>query len=397
MHFAAEENEEAALVEHISRGCDIDAVDERGNTPLHLACRHCHVNIAKELLPCMVTVPSLAVPQATASRALWVASPGPRLPSWPARTAEPFRALNGRLRCDAEASHSPRASPPRRHLLWLYLISRVSTPRLRHRADPTLINREGKSPIDYARKAKPSRSSGGAGSDLGRDLEAVLRREAERQRIERQCERAAAIEAEDARARQRAAIEAAAAVRSDDRVQQAAARRQALEVRRGEIQQQRHAAEAAERKSRSVSRIERVRSESSAAGALARRAESAVGTLRRKLSFERKGDHQRKGAQQRKGETALGSEGSQADGNTVDDQPCPDEAGTQPPATAAAAAAAAAVSVGTAPSLARKLSFGRKDSSKWRASSLASAPAAPATHTNAVKRGVSLSDVLQSE
>ena len=62
------------------------------------------------------------------------------------------------------------------------------------------------------------------------------------------------------------------------------------------------------------------------------------GTLRRKLSFERKGDHQRKGAQQRKGETALGSEGSQADGNTVDDQPCPDEAGTQPPATAAAAA-----------------------------------------------------------
>ena len=260
-----------------------------------------------------------------------------------------------------------------------------------------MINREGKSPIDYARKAKPSRSSGGAGSDLGRDLEAVLRREAERQRIERQCERAAAIEAEDARARQRAAIEAAAAVRSDDRVQQAAARRQALEVRRGEIQQQRHAAEAAERKSRSVSRIERVRSESSAAGALARRAESAVGTLRRKLSFERKGDHQRKGAQQRKGETALGSEGSQADGNTVGDQPCPDEAGTQPPATAAAAAAAAAVSVGTAPSLARKLSFGRKDCSKWRASSLASAPAAPATHTNAVKRGVSLSDVLQSE
>ena len=62
MHFAAEENEEAALVEQISRGCDIDAVDERGNTPLHLACRHCHVNIAKELLPCMVTVPSLAVP-----------------------------------------------------------------------------------------------------------------------------------------------------------------------------------------------------------------------------------------------------------------------------------------------------------------------------------------------
>ena len=43
-----------------------------------------------------------------------------------------------------------------------------------------MINREGKSPIDYARKAKPSRSSGGAGNDLGRDLEAVLRREAER-------------------------------------------------------------------------------------------------------------------------------------------------------------------------------------------------------------------------
>lgn len=61
MHFAAEENEEVALVEHISRGCDIDAVDERGNTPLHLACRHCHVNVAKELLLSMVTVPSLAV------------------------------------------------------------------------------------------------------------------------------------------------------------------------------------------------------------------------------------------------------------------------------------------------------------------------------------------------
>ena len=106
--------------------------------------------------------------------------------------------------------------------------------------------------------------------DLGRDLEAALRREAERQRIERQCERAAAMEAEDARARQRAAIEAAAAARSVDRVQAAAERRQALEARRGEIQQQRHEAEAAERKSLTHSRLERVRSESSAAGALVR-------------------------------------------------------------------------------------------------------------------------------
>jgi len=87
-----------------------------------------------------------------------------------------------------------------------------------------LVNREGKSPIDYARKAKPSSGSGAAGCDL----ESVLRREAERQRIERQCERAAAMEAEDARARQRAAIEAAAAARSEDRVQAAAARRQVL-------------------------------------------------------------------------------------------------------------------------------------------------------------------------
>ena len=41
---------------------DFNRADADGNTPLHLACRHCHVNIAKELLPCMVTVPSLAVP-----------------------------------------------------------------------------------------------------------------------------------------------------------------------------------------------------------------------------------------------------------------------------------------------------------------------------------------------
>tara|TARA_B100000768_G_C11070458_1_gene286368 strand:+ start:118 stop:441 length:324 start_codon:yes stop_codon:yes gene_type:complete len=70
LHFAAEENEEAALAEHISRGCDIDAVDERGNTPLHLACRHSHVNVAKALLLSLVTVPSLVVPQVTASGAL---------------------------------------------------------------------------------------------------------------------------------------------------------------------------------------------------------------------------------------------------------------------------------------------------------------------------------------
>ena len=91
-----------------------------------------------------------------------------------------------------------------------------------------MVNRQGKSPIDYARKAKPSSGSGAARCDLDDDLESVLRREAERQRIERQCERAAAMEAEDARARQRAAIEAAAAVRSEDRVQAAAARRQVL-------------------------------------------------------------------------------------------------------------------------------------------------------------------------
>lgn len=103
-----------------------------------------------------------------------------------------------------------------------------------------MVNRQGKSPIDYARKAKPSSGSGAARCDLDDDLESVLRREAERQRIERQCERAAAMEAEDARARQRAAIEAAAAARSEDRVHAAAARRQLLESRRGEIQQLRH-------------------------------------------------------------------------------------------------------------------------------------------------------------
>ena len=65
LHFAAEENEEAALAEHISRGCDIDAVDERGNTPLHLACRHSHVNVAKALRPSMVKLSSLVVPQLT--------------------------------------------------------------------------------------------------------------------------------------------------------------------------------------------------------------------------------------------------------------------------------------------------------------------------------------------
>ena len=70
-----------------------------------------------------------------------------------------------------------------------------------------MVNREGKSPIDYARKAKPSSGSGAARCDLDDDLESVLRREAERQRIERQCERAAAMEAEDARARQRHAEE----------------------------------------------------------------------------------------------------------------------------------------------------------------------------------------------
>ena len=203
-------------------------------------------------------------------------------------------------------------------MLWLYLISRVSTLRLRHRADPTLINREGKSPIDYARKAKPSRSSGGAGSDLGRDLEAVLRREAERQRIERQCERAAAIEAEDARARQRAAIEAAAAVRSDDRVQQAAARRQALGC--GAVRSSsRGTRRAAERKSRSVSESTGALREQRSEGP--RAAPVGGGPPRRKLSFERKGDHQRKGAQQRKGRPRS-APGSQADGNTVDDQPC---------------------------------------------------------------------------
>ena len=70
LHFAAEENEEAALAEHISRGCDIDAVDERGNTPLHLACRHSHVNVAKALRLSMVKLSSLVVPQLTASASL---------------------------------------------------------------------------------------------------------------------------------------------------------------------------------------------------------------------------------------------------------------------------------------------------------------------------------------
>ena len=134
-----------------------------------------------------------------------------------------------------------------------------------------------------------------------------------------------------------------------------------------------------------------MRSESSAAGGLARRAESAVGSLRRKLSFERKGDNQRKGDQQ-KGETALGSERAQGDGNAGEEPPCPDEAGTQPPFTAAAAAAAA-VSVGTVSSLARKLSFGRKNSFERRAKSLAPVPAAPPSVTSP---GVSLLDVLQS-
>jgi len=139
-----------------------------------------------------------------------------------------------------------------------------------------------------------------------------------------------------------------------------------------------------------------VRSESSAAAALARRAESAVGTLRRKLSFERKGDNenQRKGgAQQRKRESALGSESAQGESDAGEEPPCPDEAGTQPPSSTAAAAAAAAVSVGTVSLLARKLSFGRKTSFERRAKTLAPVPVAP---RSAPAPGVSLSDVLQS-
>ena len=99
-----------------------------------------------------------------------------------------------------------------------------------------------------------------------------------------QCERAADLEAEEARIRQKSAIGTAAAARSVDRVRAAVARRQALEVRRGDIQQQRHEAEATELRSLTDERLERVR-----------RGELAVKTLRRKLSFERKGDTQRKG------------------------------------------------------------------------------------------------------
>ena len=57
LHFAAVENEQAALTEHISSGCNVDAVDELGNTPLHLACRHGHVDIAKALLLITLIVP----------------------------------------------------------------------------------------------------------------------------------------------------------------------------------------------------------------------------------------------------------------------------------------------------------------------------------------------------
>ena len=50
LHFAAEENEGEAVLEHLDRGCEVDAVDEMGNTALHLAAHKGHAAIVKVLI-----------------------------------------------------------------------------------------------------------------------------------------------------------------------------------------------------------------------------------------------------------------------------------------------------------------------------------------------------------
>ena len=115
LHFAADENEEEALLEHIGRGCDVNAADENGNTPLHFAAQNDHMAVLKSLLI--------------------------------------------------------------------------------HRADPTIKNKAGKSPIDVARKAKQELAVV--------ELEASARQAAERQRIEHQIQLAEA----QTRARQKASLE----------------------------------------------------------------------------------------------------------------------------------------------------------------------------------------------
>ena len=246
LHFAAEENEPAALQAHIDRGCAVDAVDERGNTPLHLACRQGHVGIVQALLL--------------------------------------------------------------------------------HRADPTVRNRDGKTPMDYARKARRE--------FVVAEIEASLRREAERQRIEQQCERAEA----EVRARQRASMQDAVKARSEDRVKAAAARRQALEARREELKQQRLEEEL---KAAAHQRVERARSER----------ESAAKTLRRKLSFGRKPP-----------QGAAPPRGPEEEGDSSRDPSFSRRAAAPAAADTGATGPAAGPAATIGASLVRKMSFGRKPS-----------------------------------
>ena len=282
LHFAAEENEPAALQAHIDRGCAVDAVDERGNTPLHLACRQGHVGIVQALL--------------------------------------------------------------------LY------------RADPNVRNRDGKTPMDYARKARRE--------FVVAEIEASLRREAERQRIEQQCERAEA----EVRARQRASMQDAVKARSEDRVKAAAARRQALEARREELKQQRLEEEL---KAAAHQRVERARSER----------ESAAKTLRRKLSFGRKPP-----------QGAAPPRGPEEEGDSSRDPSFSRRAAAPAAADTGATGPAAGPAATIGASLVRKMSFGRKPSfERGRARKGKADDAEPAT-VPAIRppdgSAVSLSDLL---
>lgn len=197
LHFAAEENEEVALEEHISRGCEVNAVDERGNTALHVAARKGHVSIIKVLL--------------------------------------------------------------------------------RHRAEPDTRNRDGKLPLDLAKKARREFAVV--------VLEAAMMQAAERRRIEQQqaaerqrIEQQVKLAEAQNRAMQRSNVEDAVKLRSQDRVKAATERREVIDKRREELKQIRAEAEV---QSRTRERMDRVRKDSSA----------SASRMVRKLSFSRRKDN----------------------------------------------------------------------------------------------------------